>query len=261
MITNTQVSSRKITLTHLFTRHKPYPAVLVFALILSAFRLAPAAVQSFSCAEVTDVSQAECEALVALYNATNGDNWRRSTNWLSGQQVASWYGVTLTDNTVTHLHLSSNDLSGTIPAEIANLEHLEYLYLSNNHEIGGQIPPEIGNLSSLRILYLHGNQFTGTIPPEIGNLHDLTNISLFANFLEGNIPPELGSLGNLVELNLGANRLTGIIPPEIGNLSQLQTLYVGGNYLSGPIPEEIFNLISLTFLELSNNPFVVVQRI
>ncbi len=160
MTKNAQVSTRNITLIHIFTRQKSYLAVLVFVLILSAFRLAPEAIQTFSCAEVTDVSQVECEALVALYHATDGDNWYRRTNWLSGQQVASWYGVTLTDNTVSHLHLSSNNLSGTIPAEIANLEHLEYLYLSNNQEIGGQIPAEIGSLSSLRILYLHGNKFS-----------------------------------------------------------------------------------------------------
>ena len=33
-------------------------------------------------------------ALVALYNATNGPNWRTKTNWLSDRPVVEWYGVT-----------------------------------------------------------------------------------------------------------------------------------------------------------------------
>ena len=33
------------------------------------------------------------DALVELYNATDGDNWRRKDNWLSDHSVASWFGV------------------------------------------------------------------------------------------------------------------------------------------------------------------------
>ncbi|HBB04582.1 TPA: hypothetical protein DCZ39_06955 [Patescibacteria group bacterium] len=30
----------------------------------------------------SDISQAECDSLVALYNNTNGANWTNDTNWL-----------------------------------------------------------------------------------------------------------------------------------------------------------------------------------
>ena len=33
-------------------------------------------------------------ALVALYNATDGANWRNNTNWLSPRPLGEWYGVT-----------------------------------------------------------------------------------------------------------------------------------------------------------------------
>ena len=33
-----------------------------------------------SCADVTEIPQSECEALVALYNSTDGDNWYTNTD-------------------------------------------------------------------------------------------------------------------------------------------------------------------------------------
>ena len=37
-------------------------------------------------------------ALVALYNATDGDNWYLNTNWLSDEPIGNWYGVTINDD-------------------------------------------------------------------------------------------------------------------------------------------------------------------
>ena len=34
------------------------------------------------------------DALVALYNATNGPTWANNTNWLSDEPLGEWYGVT-----------------------------------------------------------------------------------------------------------------------------------------------------------------------
>lgn len=39
------------------------------------------------------VPQAECEALVLLYQNTNGGNWRNKANWLLNGDVESWFGV------------------------------------------------------------------------------------------------------------------------------------------------------------------------
>ena len=44
-------------------------------------------VQSFDCSTVIDVPQIECEALVALYNSTNGAGWTNNTNWLETNKV------------------------------------------------------------------------------------------------------------------------------------------------------------------------------
>ena len=40
----------------------------------------------------------EREALIALYNATDGDNWENNTNWCSDKPLNEWYGDPVVDN-------------------------------------------------------------------------------------------------------------------------------------------------------------------
>ena len=66
------------------------------------------------------------DVLVALYDATDGANWRNSTNWKSTEALSEWFGVsTDADGRVTELSLYNNGLSGEIPAELGDLANLE----------------------------------------------------------------------------------------------------------------------------------------
>ncbi len=51
----------------------------------------------FSCTSVTEIPQIECEALVALYNSTNGPGWTDHSNWLVTSTPSNWYGMTVSD--------------------------------------------------------------------------------------------------------------------------------------------------------------------
>ena len=95
---------------------------------------------------------ADRAALVTLYNATAGANWTNNTNWLSNEALSEWHGVD-TDATgrVTELHLSGNELSGTIPAELGSLTNLQELYLNQN-ELSGPLPLTLSALSQLSVL-------------------------------------------------------------------------------------------------------------
>ena len=72
------------------------------------------ALQTYSCTDVTQIPQLECEALVALYNNANGPGWSDHGGWLVNYAPCSWYGVTCTSGHVTELRLDYNQLSGVI---------------------------------------------------------------------------------------------------------------------------------------------------
>ena len=202
---------------------------------------------------VTVVVNPDRAALVALYDATDGPNWKDNINWLTGAPLEEWTGVSVNeDGRVISLHLPSNDLTGPIPPDLGNLSELRRLNLRFNFALTGPIPPELGNLAALEVLEL-SNPLTGSIPPELGNLSALKRLELTQTRLTGPIPPELGNLAALEWVYLSGN-LTGPIPPELGNLSALEDLsFLNNPLLTGPIPPELGNLAALEWLALSNN--------
>ena len=158
---------------------------------------APAPATATAPPAASGFAETDREALVALCNATDCENWGNNAYWLSGFPLHSWKGVsTNVDGRVTQLRLANNALSGEIPADLGSLSNLRYLFLANN-ALSGEIPPELGSLSNLQRLDLAGNQLSGEIPPELGSLSNLRYLFLANNALSGEIPPELGSLSNL----------------------------------------------------------------
>ena len=162
--------------------------------------------------EVALTDSVERAALVALYKATDGDNWRYNTNWCSDKPLGEWNGVGVKriDDVVyvTTIIRQNNYLNGVIPIEIGNLTHLETLDLMGNRNISGTIPNSIGRMTELRRFELGWpSQVTGDIPKEIGNLSKLEILNLFNNSLTGEIPKELGNLANINSINLSANSL------------------------------------------------------
>ena len=195
------------------------------------------------------------EALIAIFEALDGEDWRKKTNWLSDKPIGEWYGVT------------SDDEGRVIGLEfgewvrrysLADSEYSAYYndftgetYLTNG--LRGGLPPEIGHFTALTSLDLRSESLWGEMPRELGNLKSLESLDLSGNGLAGNIPAELGNLPSLTNLNLKANNLRGQIPAELGNLSGLNYLYLSHNHLHGEIPRELANLDSLVVLELQEN--------
>ena len=161
----------------------------------------------------------EREALIAIYNALDGDNWTNNTNWCSDKPVSEWHGITINENGfVDNLSLDNNNLYGIIPRDIAKLSYLRWLILRDNRLIG-DIPQWITTLRYMHTLDLSGNK------------------------LEGSIPQGLDKMKDLVFISLASNQLSGEIPDDIKNLSKARAIYLSGNKLSGSIPEWVSKFI------------------
>lgn len=219
-----------------------------------SLRLTEEQVQAFDCATVTDVPRIECEALVALYQSTNGAGWLDSTNWLQSTTVGDWEGIYLDNGSVSSIVLINNNLDGTLPDAIGTLANLYNLYLNGNN-LRGKIPASMGQLKNLVWLGMFSNQFSESIPPEMGDLLNLAHLNLSNNALSGSIPSSLGKLRNLETINFGSNKLSGKIPSTFGDLTKLRLLDLSDNQLSGIIPAELGSLLELTTLYLQNNSF------
>ncbi|MEZ5245042.1 MAG: choice-of-anchor Q domain-containing protein [Acidimicrobiales bacterium] len=205
--------------------------------------------------ENTKAHQFECDALMALYDSTNGPSWTSSAGWGTPTDVCSWYGIACNeDSRPFSLALQNNGLDGTIPPEISGLAAFSGLTLSGD-ELTGSIPVEVGELVNLRTLALFDTQLSGPIPTEIGNLSDLQYLQLSDNALTGSLPPTLGGLSELLRLQVDGNELSGEFPPALGNLSKLWYLDLRGNSFSGPLPPEFGNLDSLFQAALWDNQF------
>ena len=167
----------------------------------------------------------------------------------SGQDYSACWEA---KNCTGDLCLESNDLTGTVPADIGKLGQLTHLLLQEN-ELEGSLSAEIGDLAQLIWLVCESNGLTGSIPLDFGKLAELGVLSLQYNRLTGEIPPELGNLTKLYTLSLHGNMFCGTIPVELGDISELSILTLQGNNLNGPLPSELGANTKLTHLELNSN--------
>ncbi|EEF33681.1 leucine-rich repeat receptor-like protein kinase PXC2 [Ricinus communis] len=150
------------------------------------------------------------------------------------------------------LDLSSNALSGEIPADIGVISSLLLFNISRNR-LFGSIPSSIGELKMIQVLDFSNNKLNGRIPSEIGGAASLVELRLEKNSLTGNIPTQIKNCSSLTSLILSHNNLTGPVPAAIANLSNLEYVDLSFNNLSGSLPKELTNLSRLVSFNISHN--------
>jgi hypothetical protein len=138
---------------------------------------------------------------------------------------------------ITELHLSGNDLSGSIP-NLLNYGNLTNLDLSCNR-FTGTVPQTLQNWTKLRNLNLQNNRFSGVIT-YMNGLHytyssDSSSLTT-DDFEHGNLATAGSDSSNDPDANdgltlyLSSNRFSGIIPPAIEYAENINI--VDGNLFS-----------------------------
>lgn len=234
-----------------------------------------------------NIPRTEMLALYDLYQSTNGDDWSYS-NWVflptANPCMDYWTGITCelpepyTTYYIKTLQLSYNNLLGTLPASLANLNHCISLDFTTNH-ILGTIPHTLQSMQALQHLYLSDNRLRGTLPEGFGSLINLRDLYVGENLLEGSIdsvvslplqilcvndnqftgslPAQLLWNTLMQRLDLSGNHFYGVLPPPASDtdpaLSILQEMYMDNNIFSGSLPAALSQLHSLTYIDVSYN--------
>ncbi|KAK6275451.1 hypothetical protein POUND7_005160 [Theobroma cacao] len=221
------------------------------------------------------------ESLLLHHNSLSGDFTEYTQN-LSG----------CTEHSLKILVLDNNQITGSIPDQMARFSLLTDLSLGNNR-LHGTISEGIGHLSELEILDLHGNSLKGPrFPKWIQSQNNFAELDISAAEISDTIPLWFWDLSpSLRYLNLSYNQISGILPDlslkfvsfpgldlritgealQFLDLSEnllsgtvpncfqqwpyLQVLNLANNNFSGRLPSSIGSLVSLVMFNLHNNSF------
>lgn len=166
---------------------------------------------------LTDQTEVEREALMAFYNAMDGDNWKDNTNWCSDRPIGEWYGIGTDQNgLVASLDLRENNLSGSLHEAVPYLYDLSSIWNLSlpTNDIVGFIPEDIGKMSSLVLFDIQDNDVQGSIPASFADIKGLQYLWLYANGLSGDVPEEIQ------EMELWNTCWTNIINQDYSAINQ-----------------------------------------
>jgi hypothetical protein len=169
------------------------------------FVSSPASVSNLRFAGVDKTSTAlvpliQRYVIALLYFMWDGSNWTTTTNWLSPTlSECHWSGVVCdkdTGRSVVELNFHAVGLAGTIPKEIAKLNVLRILDLSDNL-LRGPLPQAFYNLANLEGLILYENKLDGDISQSVVKLSQLRILEARFNDFTGHILDGISSCTHL----------------------------------------------------------------
>ena len=172
----------------------------------------------FSClwlnkAKTQPMNMQDSLALVDLYNSSGGIAWTNADQWLSNEPASTWFGIGVNDVSgearVTTIELPINNLQGSIPSTINNLEMLQVINLKDNNLENFPLL-NTSFLISLTDVIVSENRLTfEDIAPNIFNA-EITN---FLYFPQQDLGPlhQLAKVGEAFELNMGVDEGLGVV--------------------------------------------------
>ena len=198
--------------------------------------------------EIKALEQAkEREALIAIYNALDGDNWEESHsgNWCSDYPVGSWEGIEIDEKGfVTSIRLEGDEIKGDLPAELGNLKHLQIINLYNCGITS--LPTEISNLDNAQSIDLHNTQIT-SLPDEICEMKSLRSLLIFETPLN-KLPENMGHIQSMVMMQLGGTQVSEL-PASLSDIPNLQVVILTKNQFT-TFPTVLYDCKSMAFISI-----------
>lgn len=196
-------------------------------------------------------------ALVAVYNAGDGANWKEERRWDLTTPISQWDGVKLTDGRVTSLAITAQGViskNWTLPHDIGYLTELTVLKF-NQCKLTGEIPEEVFTLTKLTDLYFQSNELTGKFSDKFTQLTNLKSLYIDNNpNLQGTLPASIGNLKKLESINISRTQFSGTIPYELSQCTALKNIMAWKNNLSGEIPDFWDKLPNVGVIQFYGNP-------
>ncbi|KAM7497471.1 hypothetical protein LguiA_021885 [Lonicera macranthoides] len=197
-----------------------------------------------------------------------------SKNRLSGKVHDQWMGEMIENKfsgtmskligenllSLQVLRMGANQFNGSINKKLCHLQELHVLDLAQNN-LSGSVPACLSNLNGMKSRY-HGGYLRldmelvqkGSELEYDQDMIVLVNILDFSsNNLSGDILEEITNLSCLVTLNVSNNHLTGKIPQKIEDMRYMETLDLSSNHFSGQIPQGMSSMTFQNHLNLSRN--------
>ncbi|CAM9992582.1 unnamed protein product [Scytosiphon promiscuus] len=229
------------------------------------------------------MAQTDRRALIALYNATDGANWRESNNWNTDAALKDWYGVKVNgEDRVVKLSLKSNNLRGILrpTSRTSLLALLDCLWpfpcdrKFSLHEVANSTGSHnviflvrarlvvifLADVFPLSPLAVMCTEELGPLRSDCRHCTGETELSTEKTIMSRTIPEEMGKLTALQKLYLSTNKLGGEnrqkykISGAFIFYSPLNSCQLRWFAMStGTIPEELGNLIALEQLYLGSN--------
>lgn len=200
----------------------------------------------YTCADISQIPQAECRALLALHG-----NWFDGFEpyWFENTTPCSWTGITCGNGTITHLALSKVHIS-RLPDEMGSLQNLESLNIHDSL-IGymGEFWPSLTNLETIHLA--HNQQ--ARMNESMSHTPNLKSLTFVRNSMNSAFPSNIGELKSLQKLVFFENYGFKYMGDFFGELDNLEWLQIQGNSDLWFVPRTIGQLKKLTFLTIAQN--------
>lgn len=148
------------------------------------------------------------------------------------------------------LDLGMCQLTGTGWKELAGLEHLQRLYLTNSNVTDVELK-QLSGMTQLQTLDLRHTQVTGAGLKELAGLKHLQRLYLNNSRVTDVELKELAGLKQLQRLELNLTRVTNAGLKQLTGLTQLQTLNLNNSRVTDAGLKELAGLTQLRELELN----------